>query len=259
MAEKESNQIGDLGARMKKYLLATASALAIVGSANAADLAVKAPYRPASVPLWAGWYVGIQGGVVSNRGDFTDLANGFTVSSTKIGGTGGVNFGWLGQQGSFVYGAEADWMWVGAKAESTLGFLGPGNTTTLLKFDPNWIGTVRGKAGLAFDATLVYITGGLAFGHVKDSHVISNIGFNRTYDENTTRVGWTMGFGVAHQVTSNVVVKAEGRYVDLGKRSVDCTSTVTPTQCTVAIGAPAYRGEFANSLFMGLVGVDFKF
>jgi outer membrane immunogenic protein len=244
---------------MKKYLLVTASALAIVGSANAADLAVKAPaYRPASVPLWAGWYVGIQGGVVSNRGDFTDLSFGGTSSSTKIGGAGGVNLGWLGQQGSFVYGAEADWLWVGAKAESTI--VSPfGGTVSAFTFDPNWIGTVRGKAGLAFDATLVYITGGLAFGHVKDSVVRSGLGFNQTYEENTTRVGWIMGFGVAHQVTPNVVVKAEGRYVDLGKRGVDCTSTISAAQCSVGPGQPVYKGEFSNSLFMGLVGVDFKF
>ena len=245
---------------MKKYLLATASALAIVGSANAADLAVKAPaYRPAPVPLWAGWYVGIQGGVVSNRGDFTDLTFTGTSSSTKIGGAGGVNFGWLGQRGSLVYGVEADWMWVGAKAKSTFANPGQGSTVSVLTFDPNWVGTIRGKAGLALDATLVYITGGVAFGHVKNSLVRTDTGFNQTYEENTTRVGWTMGFGVAHQATSNVVVKAEGRYVDLGKRGVDCTSTVNPTQCSGAIGATPYKGEFSNSLFMGLVGVDFKF
>ena len=259
MAEKESKQIREWGLDMKKYLLATASALAIVGSANAADLAVKAaPYRPAPVPLWAGWYVGLQGGVVSNRGDFTELSDQQrTTSSTKIGGAGGVNLGWLGQQGSFVYGAEADWMWVGAKAQTTFAFPNPGSTVSVQTFDPNWISTVRGKAGLALDATLVYITGGVAFGHVKNSMVRSTTGFNQTYDDNTTRVGWTMGFGVAHQVTSNVVVKAEGRYVDLGKREVSCASTVNVGQCSVA--GTAYKGEFSNSLFMGLVGVDFKF
>jgi outer membrane immunogenic protein len=259
MAEKESKQIREWGLAMKKYLLATASALAIVGSANAADLAVKAaPYRPA--PLWAGWYVGLQGGVVSNRGDFSNLSDRQeTTSSTKIGGAGGVSFGWLGQQGSFVYGAEADWMWVGAKAQSTFVFPGiPDSTVSVQTFDPNWISTVRGKAGLALDATLVYITGGVAFGHVKNSMVRSNSAFEQTYSENTTRVGWTMGFGVAHQVTSNVVVKAEGRYVDLGKRGVDCTpSANAPLICSTA-GA-TYKGEFSNSLFMGLVGVDFKF
>jgi outer membrane immunogenic protein len=246
---------------MRSCLLATVSILAIANGANAADLAVKtAPYRPAPVPLWAGWYVGLQGGVVSHRGDFTDLSFGpATTSSTKIGATGGVDFGWLGQQGSFVYGVEADWLWVGAKAQST--FLSPfGPGTGVQTFEPNWISTVRGKAGLALDATLVYITGGVAFGHVKNSLVRSNGGgINQTYPENTTRVGWTMGFGVAHQVTPNVVVKAEGRYVDLGKREVDCTTTGNPLNCRVSTTGPAYKGEFSNSLFMGLVGVDFKF
>jgi outer membrane immunogenic protein len=247
---------------MRSYLLATVSILAIANGANAADLAMKtAPYRPAPVPLWAGWYVGLQGGVASHRGDFSDLSNRQeTTSSTKIGGTGGVNFGWLGQQGSFVYGAEADWMWVGAKAQTTFVFPGGGSTVSVQTFDPNWISTVRGKAGLALDATLVYITGGLAFGHVKNSMVRTNTtsGLDQTYAENTTRVGWTMGFGVAHQVTSNVVVKAEGRYVDLGKREVDCATVGNPLNC--ANGATnTYKGEFSNSLFLGLVGVDFRF
>jgi outer membrane immunogenic protein len=243
---------------MRSCLLATVSILAIANGANAADLAVKAaPYRP--VPLWAGWYVGLQGGVVSNRGDFSSLSDRQgTTSSTKIGGAGGVNFGWLGQQGSFVYGVEADWMWVGAKAQSTFLFPGnPGATASVQTFDPNWISTVRGKAGLALDATLVYITGGLAFGHVKNSMIRTNTGgLDQTYAENTTRVGWTMGFGVAHQVTSNVVVKAEGRYVDLGKRGVDCTTVGNPLNCS---NGATYKGEFSNSLFLGLVGVDFKF
>src|SRR6266545_4058419 len=95
------------GGVMKKHLLATVSVLAIATGASAADLTVKAPYRPVPVAVWAGWYVGLQGGIVSHRGEFNDFN--FTVQgypSTRIGSTAGVNFGWLGQQGSLVYGVE---------------------------------------------------------------------------------------------------------------------------------------------------------
>jgi len=39
---------------MKKFLLASAALVALLGgSASAADLAVKAPYRAAPVPVWS--------------------------------------------------------------------------------------------------------------------------------------------------------------------------------------------------------------
>jgi outer membrane immunogenic protein len=249
---------------MKKYLLATASILAIVNCASAADLAVKAPAYSAPVARWSGCYLGVQGGVVSHRGDFTDLSE---VESdrkaTDIGGTAGVNLACLRQDGSFVYGLEGDWMWVGAKASETFAFPSTNADRRVLSMDPDWIASVRARMGLAIDATLVYITGGVAFGHVKNSLTIDFSpvtfpGVDRTYSEDKTRVGWTVGFGVAHQFTQNWSFRAEGRYVDLGKSKVGCTTTTgSPFICT-NLGT-AYQGQFSNQLFLGLVGVDFKF
>jgi hypothetical protein len=50
--------------------------------------------------------------------------------------------------------------------------------------------------------------------------------------------------------------RAEARYVDLGRSTVNC---IPGTSNCIAPGGGTYRGEFRNSLVMGLVGIDFKF
>ena len=123
---------------MKKYLLATASVLAMTCGASAADMAVKAPAYAAPVARWSGCYLGVQGGVASHRGDFSDLsAEEFDRKATDIGGTAGVNLACLRQDGSFVYGLEGDWMWVGAKASQTFQFPFVNADRRVLSMDPD--------------------------------------------------------------------------------------------------------------------------
>jgi outer membrane immunogenic protein len=253
---------------MKKLLLGTVSAVALAQVVSAADLAVKAP--PPPIPTWAGWYFGIDGGVTRHDASFNDLSGIVgtgTKASSQTGGVAGVNAGVNWQDGSFVYGIEADWNWVGAKAETTWGFtnrFSPGLNTS---FDVPWIATVRGRIGLAVGATLPYFTGGLAFGQVRNSATHINSAFGSfgqppgvlldTFSQNTTKVGWTAGVGVEHMFSRNWTVRAEVRYVDLGRSSVSCVPAALTAAC--AIPSLSYRGEFSNSLIMALVGVDFKF
>jgi outer membrane immunogenic protein len=243
---------------MKKYLLATASAIAMAHGASAADMPV-APRAVVVAPLWEGWYLGVQGGAVSSFGTFHDLAlvtSSANWNTDRIGGAVGVSGRWLRQSDSFVYGLDADWMWIGAKASFTHVFPGIGNTPQTLTVDPNWLATVRATMGLAVNRTLVYVAGGLAFGQVKNSFTRPIPGFDQAWNDNSVRVGWTGAVGVAHQITSAWSVRAEGRYVDLGRRTVDCTSSTT---FACQIGGTNYRGEFSNHMFMGLLGLDFKF
>ena len=157
---------------MKKFHLVTVFVLALSAASHAADLPlpVKAPiYAPPPLLSWEGSYVGILGGVANHRASLdpncTTNIGCETTELTRTGGTIGALLGHNWQQGNFVYGLENDWTWLGGIKTST------GNTEILQSFDVRWVGTLRGRAGLAFDATLVYLTGGLAFGRVDNSFI----------------------------------------------------------------------------------------
>ena len=97
------------------------------------------------------------------------------------GFTGGGQIGYNYQIGSFVIGLETDIQWADTDQDETVAFLPAGVPGTFVpgEFRSNlsdWFGTVRARAGVAFDRVLVYATGGLA------------------YTDDTT--GWVVGGGV---------------------------------------------------------------
>jgi outer membrane immunogenic protein len=233
-------------------LTAAGLSAAIGATASAADLPpapvyTKAPLTPAY--NWTGGYLGIQGGFVRQDGSLqiTDLADaGGNLSLNKPGGTVGGVFGYNWQHGSFVYGLESDWSWVGGKPSSNERFL-------QTSFGTDWIATTRGRAGLAVDATLLYLTGGLAFGHVRNNETqLSGDGTTFiSFNQDATKVGWTAGAGIEHMLTANWTTKAEFRYIDLGTSTVPCIDGTG--RCN------GLKGDFSNTLMMGLVGLNYKF
>jgi outer membrane immunogenic protein len=239
---------------MKRFLLTTTSLLAFAHVAGAADLPARVPVKaPMMIPAasWTGFYLGIQGGAVSHRGKFEETSLFPALGSGDADKVGGIIGGYLGynlQQGAVVYGLEADGSWVGAKATSSWPALG-GNTN--VSFDVNWLATVRGRLGIASDLTLFYVTGGVAFGGVKNSAVALSGGVPfDSISQSETRVGWTVGGGVERRFGSNWTGRAEVRYVDLGK---------SDNICAVPDGCGTYSGNFKNSMIQGLVGIGMKF
>ena len=77
------------------------------------------------------------------------------IEHSGIGYAGGILGGWNYQIDSFVMGIEGDWAFGGTVATNDE----PGIDTDL---SFNNIATLRARAGLAFDNTLLYVTGGLA-------------------------------------------------------------------------------------------------
>jgi len=150
---------------------------------------------------------------------------------------GGLQAGANWQTGAIVLGVEAD---------LNGSDLGQRNISTASNFDilrtfnesirNDWFATVRGRAGWAIDATLLYVTGGLAVGDVKGSwDLASSNGYAKTASLSETRVGWTVGAGVEHAFTPNWTVKVEYLYTDLG--SLDYTSTYVPGSTFAPPGA----------------------
>ena len=182
-------------------LLAASAAIAIAAStAHAADLPGRYAPAPAynAMPLftWTGFYAGLNAGYGWNVGDsrFYDPAFG-TVRGRRGGGfVGGAQAGYNYQIGSFVVGLEGDIQYADFGGDDRFDFDGDG----ILDDDFNtsdWFGTVRARAGVAFDRALIYATGGFAFA------------------DNAT--GWTVGGGLEYAFTNNLSAKIEGLYVNL--------------------------------------------
>ncbi len=83
----------------------------------------------------------------------------FKTSGGLVGGTLGYNW----QVGQAVFGLEGDIDWSNIRGSAFCG----GVTSCETKND--WLGTVRGRLGYAFDRFMPYVTGGLAVGDIKTS------------------------------------------------------------------------------------------
>jgi outer membrane immunogenic protein len=260
---------------MKTYLLATVSGIVLMGAAQAADLPVAFKTAPMQEASWAGFYVGVQGGVVQHEASFNDMDDFMfgtgrpsTLATSKTGGLAGGYAGYNLQDRSFVYGVEADTSWVGAKAVSRLTNPQFNNFALQQSHDISWLATFRGRAGLSFDSTLVYLTGGLAVAGAKESfNRFNGVNCNGCFflptgalvdgfSLNHTQVGWTAGVGFEHMLDRHWTVRGEARYVALGRSSTTCTG-VASADCFSS--GNAKRGEFSNTLMTGTVGVGYKF
>jgi outer membrane immunogenic protein len=215
---------------MKRILWAGAFALVAGGQALAADLpppvAPRAPatYVPTTVPVynWSGIYIGANGGYAFGTSAWNDPTGALAIPPGAIS-TGNFNTnGWLAggtvggnvQWGSAVLGIEGDWDWsnINGTSGTPFGCL-PGGCET----KADWLATVRGRAGWAFDRVLLYGTGGAAFAPVQAGFPVAGTGFS-----SNTQVGWTAGAGLEFAFAPNWTAKAEYLYADLG--SSTCTA-----------------------------------
>jgi|SRR5579862_6027817 len=190
---------------MKRFVLAGVVALAAVTTASAADMG-RRQAMPTKAPMyaapynWTGFYVGINGGGGWGRSEFTAPfpTGSFDTSGGLVGGTVGYNW----QMGQLVFGLEGDIDWSGIKGSAVC-------VGTTCETRNDWLGTARGRIGYAFDRFLPYITGGAAFGNVKNT--VAGIG-----STDQSNVGWTIGGGLEASIAGPWSAKVEYLYVDLG-------------------------------------------
>ncbi|MCW6509392.1 outer membrane protein [Lichenifustis flavocetrariae] len=259
-----------------RSVLAAATVAGMAGSALAADLPMRspppAPYYPAPVYSWTGFYVGANlGGAFDNKaGALTP--NGFTTSvgtsssGSDSGFIGGGQAGYNWQNGVFVYGVETDIDYInigGRGSTSTATSAFNGSTLTTKREDGNgFLGTFRGRLGYAgFDRTLLYVTGGLAYGNygsrytsatfsAANSLSIATYGVNNNDD---VRVGYTIGAGIEYAITPNISVKGEYLYADLGSKNYTLVGTSINTQGT------SFNAKSDGATQLARIGLNYKF
>jgi outer membrane immunogenic protein len=181
--------------------------------AIAADLPMKAvPALPAY--LWTGFYGGVNLG-----GDWR--ASGADAS----GVIGGAQVGYNWQFGSLVLGGETDIQGTSLHGStvlfSTIGHSITSNTSL------DYLGTLRGRVGLARDRWLVYGTGGLAYTTINHDGM-GLVGVAGTYSGSNEKTGFTVGGGVEWALWDRWSAKAEYLYTQFPSFTNVYTTTSHP-------------------------------
>jgi outer membrane immunogenic protein len=241
--------------------MASVGAIALAGSAFAADLPSRLPppvyVPPAPIFTWTGFYVGGQIGYAwgtsntnlgDNFGDYTSF------STNSDGAVGGGHVGYNMQFNQFVIGLEGD---VDGSAINNSIYRDPFIGGVL--FIPTNVGvsyglqaSIRGRIGYAWDRVLLYATGGVAFARI-NGDIYTPFGYDST---SNLRTGWTLGAGLEYAVSNNWSLRAEYRYAQFGTSNIYASDAYGPLAGLGAIGAYGSRRINENRVN---VGFSYKF
>jgi outer membrane immunogenic protein len=172
---------------------------------------------------WAGFFLGGTVGYGIGHNDstyaepfppFASTASAFDLSPRGFNGGGILGYNW--QFGAWVAGLEGDFQ----------GSMGTGYVTSLLDGTAidqklSWFGTARARVGYSVGQALIYGTGGVAFGEVKES--IAQGGASASYSH--TKTGFAVGGGIENKLDlfgmlgPNWTTRTEYLFVDLGSVS----------------------------------------
>lgn len=197
---------------------------------------------------WTGLYVGVNGGHGWSGGDTV------TINETQAGAPffsgdfgafrvsgpfGGYQYGGNTQVGGIVIGFEYDLQLsdIADDTTATLPYLTTGTMTVASKKTVQVFGTGRLRAGfLAGERTLLYATGGIAWGRVKHSVAMTDsFGFVATDSRIRTPAGYVVGGGIEHVYAPRFSVKLEYQYVNLGSEDYSAAETLGAASTAFAI------------------------
>jgi outer membrane immunogenic protein len=210
---------------------------------------VKTPMAPMMAAYnWTGFYIGVNGGGGWNTWTGTAAAagpgiNSFSGSGGLAGGTIGGNY----QIGNVVLGLEGTYDWADIN-NTQVATLGLGTLTLVTKND--YVATVAGRVGYAFDRVLIYGKGGAAF--TRDRLNANLTGpFPGAANGSFDRTGWLAGAGVEWAFLGNWSVKAEYDYMGFG--------SLNEANFTTTGGLAVAPATVKLNLQTATVGINYKF
>jgi outer membrane immunogenic protein len=236
--------------KMKMFaLLSGVISLGAVGTASAADMAVKArpaPPPPVAVYNWTGFYIGANGGGGWSHKCWDNFAVGgvlFPVVAEGChdasGGTVGGQIGYRWQATNWVFGLEAQGNWADISGSNNSLFfnnplLFPGALANHSKIDA--FGLFTGQIGYAWNNVLWYVKGGAAVTRDKfeSIDIPTGLAFDRASD---TRWGGVVGTGLEFGFAPNWSLAIEYDHLFMGHRDIDLVFA------NPAFGVGLSRGE----------------
>jgi outer membrane immunogenic protein len=259
-------------------LLAAAAAAASSQSAMAADLGPV----PVAAPTWQGFYVGGHVGaswlssvsddsgysVSAYAASYSLITPGTANTATAIGIIGGPQIGYNFQARNFVFGAEADFSFLGNSQATSHGtrqtagspnyaYTITTNVSTTRTSSIDQMATFRVRFGLDFDGTMPFVTGGLAIANIKNTYTSFAVNaYGGSSLVSTSSTTWTpglaLGAGVEHQFGSHWSVRGEILWVGFEDQTLNVSDFA-------GFGNPAGTVKFTNSLIIGQLGMNYRF
>ena len=220
-----------------------------------------------------GLYAGINGGydfgknnvrtsgiATANIATVADGARPALVKMDPEGFMGGAQIGHNWQMDHYVLGLETDAQYSDMRDTRnvvTNGVAFPGTRNNQFRQNMNWFGTTRARVGYAWDNSMIYGTGGVAYGRLKDTVNFSGPApasvSQFANGTSHTNFGYTAGAGYEQFLGSNLSIKMEYLYYDLGR---------SPVYSNVIAGSGGagngYLSSFNNKGQIGRVGINYR-
>jgi outer membrane immunogenic protein len=191
---------------------------------------------------WTGLYVGAHAGAGWNDSLVSD------EDATFIGGA---QVGFNVRAGNAIFGLEGQFTGSaddgGDDNGGTLVIL-PGGVTGGFESEIDWLATLTGRAGIAWDRSLFYLKGGAAWARNRYDGFVS-LGPAASVSGEETRSGWTVGIGYEYAFRSAWSVRLEYLFMDFGSDSI-------------ALNGPAGRFEVSDvdqQVHAVTLGINYRF
>lgn len=189
-------------------------------------------------PCWNSVYVGFNGGWGWSHASYdatpfgTTAIDDFTPQSVRNQINGPLFGGQVGfnkQVRCSVLGIEGDFDGAGINGyKSTIfpGFLPPtlamSTNASSVYADLQWLATIRGRLGMVWRSSLIYVTGGAAWTHLKGKTLdvaetaVEVYGQATSGNFSKTKTGWVVGAGYERMIASRWSVRAEYLHYQFG-------------------------------------------
>lgn len=249
------------------FIVGIMLAICAPSSGSAADLHYEQKYEEideaeimVSFPFtWTGFYAGIHGGIANGNAhsrpdlssfgipEFSAIESLYSATHGLRGGIFGGHVGFNWQPSNVVLGVEISLSGSTNRGTGTQGDADSDNGTVSQSL--SWIATATGRFGYAWDRTLIYGKGGMAWGHfdtsIRNGITITAPQPTHSAKGSTQNMGWVLGAGIEHAPMDNISVRLEYAHINFSKERFNIFDVIPI--------------EVASQLHTVTVGVSYKF